>query len=48
LAPTSRPLAGVGHASQQAALRYQHATAQRDRVIADALDGLIRAYENET
>jgi hypothetical protein len=31
----------LGHASQQAALRYQHATRQRDRTIADALDELI-------
>jgi integrase len=31
----------LGHASQQAALRYQHATRQRDRAIADALDELI-------
>ncbi len=32
----------LGHSSQQAALRYQHATADRDRSIADALDGLIQ------
>ncbi len=31
----------LGHASHQAALRYQHATRQRDRAIADALDSLI-------
>jgi integrase len=31
----------LGHASHQAALRYQHATRHRDRAIADALDGLI-------
>jgi integrase len=31
----------LGHASHQAALRYQHATRQRDRAIADALDDLI-------
>ena len=31
----------LGHASHQAALRYQHATRQRDRAIADALDHLI-------
>ncbi|MCZ7535714.1 MAG: site-specific integrase [Acidimicrobiia bacterium] len=31
----------LGHASQQAALRYQHATGERDRAIADALDSLI-------
>jgi integrase len=29
-----------GHASPQAALRYQHSTKDRDRAIADALAGL--------
>lgn len=31
----------LGHASHQAALRYQHATRERDRVIAEALESLI-------
>lgn len=31
----------LGHSSQQAALRYQHATRKRDRTIADALDSMI-------
>ena len=31
----------LGHSSHKAALRYQHATRQRDRAIANALDGLI-------
>jgi integrase len=31
----------LGHASQQAALRYQHATSDRDRAIADAIDQLL-------
>lgn len=31
----------LGHASPQAALRYQHATWERDVAIADAIDGLI-------
>ena len=31
----------LGHASQQAALRYQHATSGRDRAIADAIDRLL-------
>lgn len=31
----------LGHASQQAALRYQHATTDRDRAIADALESII-------
>lgn len=28
----------MGHSSSDAALRYQHATSDRDRAIADALD----------
>ena len=31
------------HASPQAALIYQHATADRDRAIADALSDLVQA-----
>jgi hypothetical protein len=31
----------LGHVSPQAALRYQHATAERDKVIADGMDELI-------
>lgn len=31
----------MGHASPQAALIYQHATAERDRAIADALGAMI-------
>ena len=33
----------MGHASSEAALRYQHATADRDRVIAASLSELARA-----
>jgi hypothetical protein len=33
----------MGHASTDAALRYQHATSDRDRAIADALDRLAEA-----
>ena len=32
-----------GHANPRAALRYQHATEDRDRAIADALAGLALA-----
>jgi hypothetical protein len=32
----------MGHASPRAALIYQHATRERDVVIARALDGMIR------
>ncbi len=31
----------IGHSSPQAALRYQHATARRDRTIADGISDLI-------
>jgi hypothetical protein len=40
----------MGHDSSHAALIYQHGSARRDRVIADALDGLIereRTREND-
>jgi integrase len=34
-------MARMGHASPQAALMYQHATAERERAIADALGAMI-------
>jgi integrase len=37
----------AGHASQAAALRYQHATDDRDRVLADALAGLAERAEKK-
>ena len=40
-ATTKELMARLGHASPAAALRYQHATADRDRVIADALADLV-------
>lgn len=36
----------IGHSSPQAALRYQHATARRDRTIAAGISHLIRAERN--
>lgn len=36
-------MARAGHASPAAALRYQHATADRDAAIAAALSGLAEA-----
>ena len=36
-------MARTGHATPQAALTYQHATAERDRAIADALGLMIEA-----
>ncbi|HSS11451.1 MAG TPA: hypothetical protein VLL25_16315, partial [Acidimicrobiales bacterium] len=35
----------MGHASAAAALRYQHATAERDREIADFLDAAIASSD---
>jgi hypothetical protein len=37
----------LGHASPRAGLRYQHATAKRDEVIADGIDRLLDAARNE-
>lgn len=39
-ASTRERMARMGHASPVAAIGYQHATAERDRVIADAPAGL--------
>lgn len=39
-ATTAELMHRAGHASAAAALRYQHATEDRDRVLADALAGL--------
>jgi hypothetical protein len=36
-------MARIGHASPRAALIYQHATAERDRTVADFLDAEIEA-----
>ena len=36
-------MATIGHSSHVAALRYQHATAERSKEIADYLDGVITA-----
>lgn len=40
-ASTRELMARMGHASMRAALIYQHATVERDRVIAKALDQLV-------
>lgn len=37
----------MGHASSDAALRYQHATSDRDRAIADALDRLADEQDDD-
>ncbi|MGH3119299.1 MAG: tyrosine-type recombinase/integrase, partial [Gaiellales bacterium] len=41
-ASTRELMARMGHANQDAALRYQHATEDRDRVIAEALARMAR------
>jgi integrase len=40
-ASTAELMARMGHASHQAALRYQHATKDRDAALATALDGFV-------
>ena len=40
-ASTKEVMYRLGHATHQAALRYQHATRHRDRAIAEALDELL-------
>ncbi len=37
----------LGHASAHAALRYQHATRERDTAIADAMGVLMRAAQSD-
>jgi hypothetical protein len=46
-AGTKEIMRRLGHATQQAALRYQHATDERDRVLATGLDHLIQAARAE-
>lgn len=42
-ASTKEIMRRLGHATQDAALRYQHATDERDRELASGIDRLIRA-----
>jgi integrase len=42
-AGTKEIMRRLGHATQAAALRYQHATDERDRALADGIDRLIQA-----
>ena len=46
-AGTKEIMRRLGHATQQAALRYQHATDERDRVLASGIDRLIQAAREE-
>lgn len=46
-ASTKEIMRRLGHATQEAALRYQHATDERDRVLASGIDRLIQAARAE-
>jgi integrase len=46
-ASTRELMSRMGHSSTRAAIIYQHATAERDRVIAEALDGLVSAARRD-
>jgi integrase len=46
-AGTKEIMRRLGHATQDAALRYQHATDERDRVLASGIDRLIRSAREE-
>jgi integrase len=46
-ASTKELMHRLGHASPRAALRYQHATAQRDEAIADGIDRLVATANAE-
>jgi integrase len=42
-ASTNELMSRMGHSSTRAAIIYQHATRERDRVIANKLDEMIKA-----
>ena len=44
-ATTKELMARMGHSSPRAALIYQHALADRDQAIAEALSALVRPVE---
>lgn len=46
-ASTKELMHRLGHASPRAALRYQHATEQRDEAIADGIDRLVATAHDE-
>src|SRR5581483_593243 len=45
-ASTKELMHRLGHASPRAALRYQHATEERDEAIADGIDRLLSGESN--
>lgn len=46
-ASTKELMARMGHASSRAALIYQHATAERDVAIAEAISGLVERRSDQ-
>lgn len=46
-ASTKEIMRRLGHATQEAALRYQHATDERDRVLAAGIDRIIQAARHD-
>lgn len=46
-ASTKELMHRFGHASPRAALRYQHATAERDEAIADGIDRILEASQRD-
>ena len=46
-ASTKELMHRLGHASPRAALRYQHATAERDEAIANGIDRILEASQND-
>jgi integrase len=46
-AGTKEIMRRLGHATQEAALRYQHATDERDRALASGIDRIIQAAKAE-
>lgn len=46
-ASTKELMHRLGHASPLAALRYQHATAERDEAIADGIDRILEASQRD-
>ena len=44
-ASTRQPMGRMEHASMDAALIYQHCTADRDRAIADAIDVMLTGLD---
>lgn len=47
VASTKELMHRLGHASPRAALRYQHATAERDEAIADGIDRILESSQRD-